>query len=165
MTDEKNRTFSELQVSVSVRAHPAWFRLNNQLQWYDNKSQRSQHWYKRLKITQVSLAILIPVMSQLPTPTHATLAASIAGAAIAILEGIQQINQYPTLWIAYRSVAERLQQEKSLFLSSAGPYRDLTEVELMATLSERVEEVLAAEQAKWIIETSQATAQQKSKDT
>ena len=43
--------------------HPAWLRLESQLQWYDSKSQHSQGCYKRLKFAQVTLAVLIPVMS------------------------------------------------------------------------------------------------------
>jgi hypothetical protein len=47
MSANKNDVFSEPPVTESVRAHPAWFRLTNQLNWHDNNSQ---HWYKRLKI-------------------------------------------------------------------------------------------------------------------
>ena len=39
----------------SVAAHPAWYRLENQLQWYDNKSTYCQKWYKCLKLVQISL--------------------------------------------------------------------------------------------------------------
>jgi hypothetical protein len=37
----------------SVAEHPAWHRLEDQLQWYDTKSTRCQRWYKRLKLVQI----------------------------------------------------------------------------------------------------------------
>jgi len=46
-------------------SHPAWGRLEDQLSWYDNRSNYCQCWYKRLKFIQISLAVLIPVLSQL----------------------------------------------------------------------------------------------------
>jgi hypothetical protein len=61
------------------------------------------------------------------------------GVAIALIEAIQQINQYSTLWVTYRSTAERLKHEKYLFLSAAGPYRELTDSEMLVQLAERVE--------------------------
>ena len=63
-----NDKSTELPIAVPEFAatHPAWMRLENQLQWYDGKSLHSQRWYKRLKLAQVSMAMLIPVMSLLP---------------------------------------------------------------------------------------------------
>lgn len=108
----------------SVAEHPAWHRLEDQLQWYDTKSTQCQRWYKRLKLVQISLAVLIPVLSHLD-PMYAKWVTSVAGALIAVLEGVQHMNQYSTLWVTYRATAERLKHEKFLFLSAAGPYRAL----------------------------------------
>jgi len=132
--------------------HPAWHRLEDQLQWYDNKSTQSQKWYKRLKLVQISLAVLIPVASHLE-PTYAKWATSIAGALVAILEGVQHVNQYSTLWITYRATAEHLKHEKFLFLSAAGPYKGQDESERLIALAERVEEHVSTEHANWFNET------------
>lgn len=134
-----------------VQNHPAWIRLEDQLHWYDNKSQNSQYWYKRLKLSQVALAVLIPVTSLLPEDC-AKLASAIAGTVIALLEATQQMNQYSTLWVTYRSTAERLKHEKFLFLSAAGPYRAMSEPERMIQLAERVEEHVSTEHANWFNE-------------
>lgn len=142
--------------------HPAWLRLEDQLQWYDTKSKQSQHWYKRLKLAQVTLAVLIPVMSLLP-PDYSKWATSFAGIGIALLEAIQQMNQYSTLWVTYRSTAERLKHEKFLFLSVAGPYRGLLEPERLIQLAERIEEHVSTEHANWFNETRRATQPQKDK--
>jgi hypothetical protein len=65
------------------------------------------------------------------------------------LEGIQQLWKSDTLWIEYRSTAERLKQEKHLFLALSGPYRGLGADDAFKLLAERVEEHVSAEHAKW----------------
>lgn len=148
----ENSTPSKPPVPAFASTHPAWFRLENQTDWYDEKSQHSQRWYKWLKIAQVSLAALIPAMSLLPE-NNAKWAASIAGILIAVLETIQQMNQYSTLWVTYRATAERLKHEKYLFLSAAGPYKNLSEPDRLVALAERVEEHVSTEHANWFNET------------
>lgn len=159
MADEK-KNMNDLPVPQSVESHPAWFRLVDQLNWYDHKSQYCQYRFKGLKFTQVALALLIPVTSLLPEHC-AKWTASIAGALIALLEAVQQMNQYSTLWVMYRSTAERLKHEKYLFLSAAGPYKGLAEPERLIVLAERVEEHVSTEHANWFNETHRAATAQK----
>lgn len=135
----------------SVAGHPAWVRLEDQINWYDRASVRSQRFYKWLKLLQVVLAVGIPIASHLK-PEVAKWVTSGAGALIALLEAIQHMNQYSTLWITYRSTAERLKHEKFLFLSIAGPYKGLAEAERLIALAERVEEHVSTEHANWINE-------------
>jgi len=161
MSHDKFIALNEPLVPESVKSHAAWFRLINQLNWYDNKSQRCQCWYKVLKFVQVALAILIPFISLLSTE-HTKWVASISGAIIALLEAVQQMNQYSILWFSYRATAERLKHEKYLFLSSAGPYKGLTESERLIVLAERVEEHVSTEHANWISESRRAVTVQKS---
>ncbi|HVJ04235.1 MAG TPA: DUF4231 domain-containing protein [Candidatus Saccharimonadales bacterium] len=159
MADEK-KNMNDLPVPELVRLHPAWFRLVDQVNWYDRKSQNSQGWYKRLKIAQITSAALIPATSLLPAE-YAKWAASAFGVLIAVLETIQQMNQYSTLWVMYRSTAERLKHEKYLFLSAAGPYKGLAEPERLVVLAERVEEHVSTEHANWFNETRRAATAQK----
>ena len=140
--------------------HPAWARLEDQLDWYDIKSKYCQRWYKGLKFVQITLAVLIPLLSHLD-PTYAKWATSIAGVLIAVMEAMQHMNQYSTLWITYRATAERLKHEKFLFLSTAGPYKGQPEQERLIALAERVEEHVSTEHANWFNETSCAAAGQK----
>lgn len=140
-----------------VSNHPAWTRLEDQLCWYDSKSISCQKWYKILKFIQIFLAVLIPLISHLD-PAFAKWCTSIAGSLIAILEGMQHMNQYSTLWVTYRSTAERLKHEKYLFLSAAGPYKGLPEPERLIALAERVEEHVSTEHANWFNETKRTTS-------
>jgi hypothetical protein len=140
-----------LVVPAFAATHPAWLRLTHELGWYDARSQRNQHTYKRLKLAQLVLAVLIPVLS-LAAGDAGRLLCALAGATIALLEGMQQMNQYATLWVSYRATAEHLKHEKFLFLSGAGPYRDLAEQPRLVQLAERVEERVSTEQANWVRE-------------
>ena len=145
-------TIPDATAPARVATHPAWLRLEAQLQWYDRKSVSCQGWYKNLKAVQITLAILIPAVSFLPNDC-ARWATAIAGSVIELLETMQHLNQYSTLWVTYRSTAERLKHEKYLFLSEAGPYRDMQEPDRLVQLAERVEEHVSTEHANWFNET------------
>jgi hypothetical protein len=68
------------------------------------------------------------------------------GAAIAVIEGLQQLNQYHANWISYRSTCEVLKHEKYLYLGKAGPY--IVAADARALLAERVESLVSQEHAK-----------------
>lgn len=155
--DQENR--QEAPVPDVVKSHPAWARLEDQLAWYDGKSRANQSWYKRLKVLQVILAVGIPIASHAEAEVAKWLT-SIAGATIAVLEGIQHLNQHATLWVMYRSTAERLKHEKYLFLSAAGPYRSLNETDRLVALAERIEEHVSTEHANWVNETQRVSKKQ-----
>lgn len=131
------------------KEHPAWLRLEDQLDWYDRKSRSNQTWYKVLKLTQIVLATSIPLFA-LSKESWAQGAMAILGAMIAILEAVQHLYQFNTLWIEYRATAESLKHEKYLFLAKAGPYRGLNIEEALALLAERVEEQVSKEHAQWV---------------
>lgn len=139
---------------------PAWLRLEDQLAWYDSRSTHCQRWYKCLKFIQIALAVGIPVASHLD-PSVAKWVTSIAGALIAILEGVQHMNQYSTLWVMYRSTAERLKHEKYLLLGGAGPYTRLSDADSLVMLAERVEEHVSSEHANWFNEINRVVRERK----
>ena len=47
---------------------PTQERLEDQIGWYDRKSQTAQRRYKILKLTQMVIAALIPLASAFPIP-------------------------------------------------------------------------------------------------
>ena len=133
--------------------HPAWLRLNDQLDWYDRKSGENQRRYKQIKVAQLVLAGSIPVFA-LVEDLWGRWVTAILGASVAILEGLQQLGQYNSLWVTYRATAEQLKHEKYLFLARSGPYQGLEEQEALRLLAERVEERVSTEHAKWVTERS-----------
>ena len=128
--------------------HPTWLRLNEELEWYDRSSRRNQRGYKVTKTAQIILAASIPIVA-LAGGTWSPWGAAILGAVVATLEGIQQLWKSDTLWREYRSTAERLKQEKHLFLALSGPYRGLGVDDAFKLLAERIEEHMSAEHVRW----------------
>lgn len=141
----------EIPVLENIAAHPAWVRLESQIVWYVEKSRYSKRNYKTLKLFQITLAISIPVISHVDMAMTKWII-SIAGALIAIFESVQYMNQYEALWISHRATAERLKREKFLYLSAAGPYKNLGEREGLTRLAEQVEEYVSVEQTSWFNE-------------
>jgi len=139
----------ELHDAQQIAKHPTWVRLNEQLAWYDRSSRRNQRGYKVTKTSQILLAASIPVVS-LAGADWSMWGAAILGAVVAALEGLQQLWKSDTLWVEYRSTAERLNQEKYLFLALSGPYRGFELDEAFKLLAERVEDLMSAEHSRWI---------------
>lgn len=127
-------------------------RLESQIDWYDRKSGSAQLYYKFSRFTVLVLATAIPVMSILQW----TYIVTISGALIAILEGLQQLNQWHHNWITYRSTCEWLRHEKFTYIERAGEYRNLSDKDARVLLAERVESLISTEHTKWISVQEQA---------
>ena len=114
-------------------------RLEDQIKWYDKESARCKRLFKRLKTATMAISVSIPLNAAFASryPAIMGVITGAMGASIALLEGLQQLNQYHQNWITFRSTAEALKHEKSLFLSTAGPYS--TASNPTALLAERVE--------------------------
>lgn len=145
------------EVPELIKRHPAWIRLEDQLEWYDSKSVYCQRWYKGLKLLQVVLGASIPLFAF----QDAKILTATMGVLIAVLEAVQHLNQYSTLWIEYRSTAERLKHERWLFLSRAGEFRGLNDEEALLLLAEHVETYVSTEHASWAQQVSAAAQQER----
>jgi len=135
----------------NLKTEPVWERLESQINWYQSKSNKNRKIFKLMKFFQITMAILIPVIVHMDLPITKWVI-SILGALIAIFESVQYMNQYEATWISHRVIAERLKREKFLFLSNAGPYQSVEEIENLTQLAERVEELISIEQPNWINE-------------
>ena len=124
-------------------------RLEDQIKWYDKESARSKRMFKRMKTATLAISVSIPLNAAFATryPAVMGVITGAMGASIALLEGLQQLNQYHQNWITFRSTAEALKHEKFLFLSKAGSYA--TAVNRDSLLAERVESLVSQEHAKW----------------
>ena len=136
--------------------HPAWARLVDQLDWYGRKSAAAQRAFLRLKVVEIVVAAAIPVVAGVGGPALLTAA---LGAAVVVLEAVQQLYQWQTNWVLYRSTAEALKHEKFLFLSCAGPYAS---ADRLPVLAERVEGLVSQEHAKWTQGREQAEPERRS---
>ncbi len=133
----------ERQPAPTSERGPAWDRLEDQLDWYDRKSVIAQRAYKRVKLGQLIVGATVPVVAGLQAPAAVT--ATLA-AIVVIAEGAQQLYQWQTNWVLYRSTAESLKHEKYLYLAGAGPY---SAADRHRVLAERLEGLVSQEHAKW----------------
>ena len=131
--------------------NPTWARLEDQLRWYDERSQAAQRAFKRVKVAQLVLAAGVPVAVASSAPGIVTAA---LGSLVVVLEGVQQLYQWQTNWVLYRSTHESLDHEKFLYLAQSGPYSG---PERHRVLAERVEGLVSQEHAKWTEGRHQAT--------
>jgi len=133
------------ELRVAAEEDPTFGRLEDQITWYDLKSQANQRRFKWTKAAQMVSAGAIPVAAALGGPGAV---AAALGALVILLEGLLQLNQYQQNWINYRSTAEALKHEKYLYMAHAGPYG--AAVDDRALLAERIEGLISQEHAKWI---------------
>ncbi len=97
-------------------------RLDSQIAWYDHRSRINRTLYKCLKTMIIASAAAIPVLTTAGLP-HGTHIAAALGVSIAVLEGVQQLNQYQANWASYRGTAEALKHEKYFYLANGRPLR------------------------------------------
>jgi Protein of unknown function (DUF4231) len=125
---------------------PTTDRLEDQIAWYDRRSRSNMRWYKRIKITEIFSAAIIPLLAASHL-SYAAVATGVLGVLITVLEGLLQLNQFHENWIRYRSTCECLKHEKYIFLANAAPYSNVENPRTL--LAERVESLVSQEQAKW----------------
>ncbi len=121
-------------------------RLEDQIAWYNARSEYAQLMYKVLKTCQMTAAALLPFLAGFSVPSHV---AGGIGVLIVVLEGLQQLNRYHDHWSSYRSTCEALKHEKYLYLANAGPYANTTDRDVV--MAERVESLISQEHAKWVL--------------
>jgi len=129
-------------------------RLDGQIAWYDRQSTINRRLFKTFKTVIITSAATIPVLTTAGLPHGPQIAAAL-GVSIAVLEGVQQLNQYQANWANYRTAAEALKHEKYFYLARAGPYLECAKPHI--TLAERIEALLSQENAKWFMSQTQST--------
>lgn len=127
-------------------------RLEDQIKWYSNKSQKCQKTYKRLQIFEIIIAALSPVigcfgLALSDISTAVTITISFLGAIIAIIESAEKLGKYHENWIQYRYISEILKHEKYLYLTHTDPYNDEN---AFAILVQRVERAISSENVNWV---------------
>lgn len=134
------------EISKPDNVDPIMERLEEQIAWYDRKSIVNQRSFKRIKTVEICSAAFIPLLAALNPPYGLWVTGGL-GAAITVLEGMLQLNQYQQNWIAYRSTCESLKHEKFVYLGKASPYASAEDPH--ALLAERIESLVSQEHAKW----------------
>lgn len=123
-------------------------RLQDQINWYDKKSQWNQRWYKRLKAIEILMAASIPLLVGYVTETssHMKIVVGFLSVIVAAIAGIENLYKFQENWIEYRTTAESLKHEKYLYLTKTGPYN---EEDAFSKLVEKVEDMISRENTRW----------------
>lgn len=124
-------------------------RVDDQINWYDQKSKSAQKWYKILQIVEIILASLIPLLSgYMPSCKWIALIVGLFGAIIAIIESITKLNKYHENWIQYRSTCEMLRYQKHLYLTGSAPYNNQDET-IDNIFVRNIESIISSENNQW----------------
>ena len=122
-------------------------RVDDQICWYDNKSQRSQRWFKRLRAIEIIAAGAIPLFAGFGGgATWSVIVVGVLGAAGAIFASLLSLNQFQENWIEYRTTCESLKHEEYLFLTNAEPYN---EEDPFGLFVQRIESLISKENSTW----------------
>lgn len=123
-------------------------RLDDQINWYDTKSIRSQKVYKLLKGLVIILSASIPFFIGFIADfnKHWEYLVSAIGVIIVGIEGWLGITKHHEHWIEYRSICETLRHEKYMYLTRTGVY-DIENP--FKVLVERVESIISKENVNW----------------
>ena len=96
--------------------------VDDQIEWYSNKSTYNQKRYKVFQIIKISFALAIPVLTLFMDWPPARYIVGVLGALIAFIEGYTRVYNYKELWAKYRMTSEALKQHKNLYLTRTIPY-------------------------------------------
>lgn len=122
-------------------------RLNDQIGWYDNKSQTNQKWFKRLRFFEIIAAAIIPFLAGIGTQiSYNSIIIGTLGVMIAVSSGLSALYKYHENWIEYRTTSETLKHEKYLFQTKCSPYDS---DDAFCKLVQRVEGLISKENTQW----------------
>ena len=122
-------------------------RVDDQIDWYSNKSRFNQNWFKSLKLVELASAAIIPFVAGMSSniPFSAWILGFL-GVAVAICAGVTSVYHHQENWINYRATSEALKHEKFLFLTRSGTYSDENAFE---SFVQRIESLISRENSTW----------------
>ena len=123
-------------------------RLDDQIQWYEEKSIQNQQWFKRLQIVSIVGAATIPFLSGYITETTIVLkiVTGSLGLMVAAVTAVSGLYKFQENWLQFRMTCESLKHEKYLFLTNTDPY-DVEQP--FPLLVQRVEGLISKEHTDW----------------
>ena len=123
-------------------------RVDDQISWYDRKSQCNQKWYKILRNTEIIAAASIPFMSGYISQDKPwiNIVIGIFGALIAVIAGSIGLYNFQENWTEYRTASESLKHEKYLYETKTEPYND---DEPFSLFVQRIESQISTENSRW----------------
>ncbi|MBU1343801.1 MAG: DUF4231 domain-containing protein [Proteobacteria bacterium] len=122
-------------------------RVDDQIEFYDSRSQSNQRSYKRLSGVQIVCGALIPLISGFSQDIYSSRwIIAFLGVAITCATGFLSINKHQERWINYRTTCETLKHLKHLFLTGATPYNGETPFDKFVN---DIESMISKENSDW----------------
>lgn len=125
-------------------------RLEDQINWYDEKSMVCQRNYNCNKYIQIISGALVPALTPFSLLFDSfifTITTAILGLFIVVSQSISSIKKFHENYIQYRTTCEVLKHEKYLYLFNVEPYDN--EKEPLKLLVSRVESIISNENINW----------------
>ena len=127
-------------------------RFKNQEIFYNSNSNICMIIYAFIQIIQIFLASMIPlVLGDAPVLSFfgvdGNRVAAVFGVVIAIVSSINSQFQFQRTWLRFRSICERMKNEKYLYLNRVDPYKDENS---LGKFVERIEEMDAKATQDWV---------------
>jgi len=89
-------------------------RVDDQIDWYDRKSQSNQKGFKRLRVIEIAVATLIPLLAGYAGESaHLDAAIGGLGLLVAVLASVVSVYQFQENWTEYRVTCEALRRRPS----------------------------------------------------
>ena len=123
-------------------------RLENEIAWYEKKSQNNKRYYYIMRVIELVSAALIPfLINYLSTDTKLLKSAiEMLSIIVVVTTGMLSLFRFHELWTEYRTNAESLKHEKYLYLSASSPYDKGDKFKMLV---ERVERLISIENSRW----------------
>ena len=122
-------------------------RVEDQINWYNTKSNLNQRWFKSLRIIEIVSAAIIPFIAGfIESIPYGTVIIGILGIVIAVCASLSALNNYQGNWIIYRTTCETLRHEKFLFMTTTKPYHFDDAFDQFVT---RIENLISKENTQW----------------
>jgi hypothetical protein len=124
-------------------------RLDEQIAFYEGAARRAKQMHLWLQGGIIVLSVMVPVAVNRPQDGSGWAHYLVLAFALLLpaMTGLVSFRKYGETWMSYRTTAELLKNEKYLFLTGSGHYRDNPHA--FQDLVEAVESLLSAEHTKF----------------
>lgn len=133
-------------------------RLDDQIAWYDAKSQLNKRRFTALRTAELVVAASVPFVVGLigePYLGPLKVLAQVLSLLVVIIAGLLSLYRFQELWFEYRSTAESLKHEKLLYITKVKPYDADQPFPLLV---QRVETHISREHSVWLEDVEQEGA-------
>lgn len=123
-------------------------RLNDQIRWYDSKSQWNKKYYNIFRIIELFLGASIPFLVGFIRSADSMIKPLVGacGVVIALLTGLHALFRFQENALQYRTTCEALKHEKYRYATKAAPY---DRGDAFQYLVQNVEAQISKENSSW----------------